>query len=263
MRWILLCVLLSSCYAGNRASRDINHAWQGRQIGELQATWGKSSATQVGAQGTLETWSITNHHIAALPSLKGSLDLGPGGLDLYAEARPGAMRKSVTEIKVMVDGHGVITSMQGPSIRWGRPRGANLRSGLVMGMRASMGRLDDTKTALPGTGMYIGGMLGPRLALVGNYSFASGKDDAGGAIAMAWSIAPIYWLHSRVSVRGGPAIILAFDPGFEDLGAEGGLDGTLSYALVRSGSFVLDLRFDVTAGPDTQFATFGVGVNVN
>jgi hypothetical protein len=262
MRCVLLGLLLCSCYAGQRASNDINRAWQGRQVGELQATWGTPASTQVSNGGTVQIWSITNHHFS-LPKLKGRLDVGPGGVDLYAEARPGQRWQSKTQVKVSVDASGVIAAMHGPSIRWGRPEGANLRSGLVMGLRASMGRLDDTKTSLPGTGAYIGGMLGPRLALVGNYSFASGKDTEGGAIGMAWSLTPMYWLSSRVSVRGGPAAILAFDPGFKDIGAEGGLDGTLSYALVRSGSFVLDLRIDATAGPDTQFASVGIGVNVN
>lgn len=262
MRWILLCVLLSSCFAGHRASQGINKEWQGHSIGELRGEWGKASSSQATAEGSVHLWTITNHHIA-LPSLKGSLDVGPEGLDLYAEARGGRRYQSKTVMQVLVDAQGRILSMQGPSIRWGAPKNANLRTGIVFGLRAGMSRLDDTATPLPSTGMYIGGMLGPRLALVGNYAFASGKDDAGGAIGMAWSLAPKYWVSSRMSVRGGPAMILAFNPGFEDVGLEGGIDASASYALVRAGSFVLDLRIDATAGPDTQFASVGVGVNVN
>ena len=39
--------------------------------------------------------------------------------------------------------------------------------------------------------------------------------------------------------------------------------GAPSYALVRSGSFVLDLRFDATLSTAAAFGTLGVGVNAN
>ena len=262
MRWLLPLFLASACYSGQKVSTDINKEWQGRKLSQLQAEWGQASTSEASADGKVHRWTITHHHLS-LPSAQGSLRISPEGVDLYAEARGGRSSTSKTEVVALSSAEELILDMKGPSLRWGAPSDANLRSGLLLGFHAGMGRLDDTSTPLPSGGLYIGGMLGPRLGLVGSFSLTSGKDEAGGAIGMAWALAPKYWFDSRFSVRGGPAMILAFDPGFEDPGLEAGVDGTASYALVRSGSFALDLRLDATATPSTQFGTLGVGVNLN
>jgi hypothetical protein len=126
-----------------------------------------------------------------------------------------------------------------------------------------MGRLDDTSTPLPSGGLYIGGMLSPTLGLIGCFSMVTGMDDEGGAIGFAWGMAVESWLATRLSVRGGAAMILDLDPGFEDPTLGPGLIGGASYALVKAGSFVLDLRLDVTAGPSAVFGNLGIGVNMN
>jgi hypothetical protein len=42
-----------------------------------------------------------------------------------------------------------------------------------------------------------------------------------------------------------------------------GAVGAVSYAVVRAGSFVLDVRFDATLSTKTAFGMFGIGANVN
>jgi hypothetical protein len=262
---LVLCgisVGLTACYSGAQTSRDINSSWQGRTGGELRSHWNKPTTTTAAGQGQLQVWSIRHKHFE-LPTLRAKLDVGPDGLDAYGEARPGKVWTSTTDVRVHLDAAGVITKIEGPSLRWGPSDNANLRWGTIFGLHAGMGRLDDTKTPLPSGGLYIGGMLSKTVGLVGSYSFTSGSDDAGGAIGMAWALGPQWWPQNRVSLRAGPAMVLAFDPGFENVGLEPGVNASASYALVRSGTFTLDLRLDLTAGSSTRFANVGVGVNLN
>lgn len=262
--WILcgFSLCFAACYSGAQTSRDINSDWQGRKGSELRAHWNKPSTTQAEGSGELQVWSIHHKHFE-LPTLRAKLDVGPGGLDAYGEARAGKVWTSTTDVKVHIDGADIITGVEGPSLRWGPSDNANLRWGTIFGLHAGMGRLDDTSTPLPSGGLYIGGMLSKTVGLVGSYSFTSGSDDAGGAIGMAWSLGPQWWPLARVSLRVGPAMVLAFDPGFENVGLEPGVNGLASYAIVRSGTFTLDLRLDLTAGSSTRFANLGVGVNLN
>ena len=253
---------LLGCYSGAQTSRDINASWQQRKVSEIRAEWKAPTRTEAKGDGTLQTWSIRHRHIA-LPTVRASLDIRPDRLDAYAEAKPGETWTTSTDVRVHADGAGRILSVEGPSLRWGPPNNANLRWGTIMGLHLGMGRLDDTATPLPSGGMYIGGMLSKRMGLVGNYSFTSGSDDAGGAIGMAWAMGLQWWPQTRVSLRAGPAMVLAFNPGFEDAGLEPGLNGSASYALVKAGSFVLDVRLDVTGGTSTRFANLGVGINLN
>lgn len=254
----LTLVLLAGCYTGARTSRDINAAWRGHGRGEIEARWGKPAAVQ----GDALVWTITHHHVE-LPSGQAQLHVGPGQFDLYAEVQKGASWDTTTQAVATVDRAGTILAVDGPSLRWGPPRGENLRWGVVFGFHAGMGRLDDTGTMLPGGGLYIGGMLGPRLALVGVYQLGFGKGDGGGAYGMAWGMAAIYWPLARLNVHGGPAAVLSADPGFADDSFAPGVVTGVSYAAVRSGSFVLDLRLDATGAPGVVFGTLGVGVNVN
>ena len=253
---------LVACYGGAQTSRDINTSWQQREVREIRAHWNTPTTTEAEGDGTVATWSIQHRHFE-LPTVRASLDVRPDSLDAYAEARPGATWTTSTDVRVHADATGRITLVEGPSLRWGPPNDANLRWGTIMGMHAGMGRLDDTSTPLPSGGLYIGGMLTRTLGLVGNYSFTSGSDDAGGAIGMAWAMGAQWWPQTRVSLRAGPAMVLAFNPGFEDGGLEPGINGGASYALIKAGAFVLDLRFDVTAGTSTRFANLGLGVNLN
>lgn len=115
---------------------------------------------------------------------------------------------------------------------------------------------------MPSLGLYMGGMIGPRTALLGSYSFVNGRGDDGGAMGHAWAFAIQYWPEARVNVRGGGAMVL------DDTNASGarlspGAVGAVSYAVVRAGSFVLDARFDATVSTKTAFGMFGIGVNVN
>jgi len=259
---VLACLCGAGCYSGARAARDVNESWRGRTRGEIEARWGRPA--EVSTEGGLTTlrWRHAHRHFE-LPSAEAEVAIAPGSLDARAEIRPGSTWKTYTEVLARVDGHGTIVDVRGPSLRWGAPDDVNLRWGTLLGLHAGMGRLDDTSTPLPSGGAYIGGMLSPTVGLVGFFSMVSGSDDAGGAMGFAWGIGPQWWMAARLWVRAGPALVLAFDPGFEDVGLEPGATGGVSYALIRSGSFVLDLRVDVTAGTSTLFGSAGIGVNVN
>lgn len=263
MRTIVALLLVAAgCYSGARAARDTNRAWQGRTLAELEASWGQPAARTSDGDSTVVVWTHQRTH-TDLPSVRADVDLDERGFDFYGEIRRGAVRHSSTEVAARIDAQGVVQSVSGPSLRWGPPNDANIHWGALLGMHVGMGRLDDTGTPLPSGGLYIGGMLARTVGLVGTFSLVSGKDEAGGAMAFAWGLAPQWWPATRLSLRAGPAMVLAFDPGFESPGLEPGVDACASYALVKSGSFALDLRLDLVAGTTTRFGSIGVGVNMN
>lgn len=253
---------LGGCYTGQRAARDVNAAWRGRTRAAIEARWGKPAAVTAQGSVTALRWSHTRMHVL-LPSAEAELTIEPGRVEGAAALQPGAVWSSSTEVVALVDAGGIITSVHGPSLRWGPPNDANLRWGTILGLHAGMGRLDDTSTALPSGGVYIGGMLARTLGLVGTFSLVSGTDDAGAAMGFAWGVAAAWWPVTRVSVRGGPALVLAFDPGFDNAGLGPGLTGGASVTLVKAGRFVLDLRVDLTAAPSVVFGNVGIGVNLN
>jgi hypothetical protein len=254
--------LLAGCYAGDKVSPDINKAWRGRSRASIEARWGTPEQVVAIEGGTALVWSYETKHVE-LPTGSASLEITETSLDFAASLQPGSVWTSKTEVVATLDAAGTVQTIRGPSVRWGAPADANLRSGVIFGMHAGMGRLDDTDTALPSGGLYIGGMLGPRLGLAGQYSMVFGKDNAGGAVGFAWGLGVHWWPATKVALRAGPALVLDLDPGFDNAAVAPGINGGASFALVRSGSFVLDLRFDATAAPDATFANIGVGVNVN
>jgi hypothetical protein len=257
-----LLALGGGCYSGERAVRDVNAAWSGRTRAAIEARWGTPAAVEVHGSATALRWSHTRQHLA-LPEAEAELTIERDRVEGMVALQPGAVWHSSTEVVALVDASDTVTSVHGPSLRWGPPNDANLRWGTILGLHVGMGRLDDTSTPLPSGGLYIGGMLGPRLGLVGAFTLVSGKGDAGGAMGFAWSVGATWWLSTRVSVRGGPALVLAFDPGFDNAGLGPGLTGSASVALVKAGTFVLDLRVDVTAAASVAFGNMGIGVNLN
>jgi hypothetical protein len=106
-------------------------------------------------------------------------------------------------------------------------------------------------------------MIGPTLGLVGTYSLVAGSGDGGGAMGMAAGFAAQYWPINRLWLRAGPALLLAFDPGFENVRLRPGVTTGASYAFIKVGVLALDLRLDLNAGPSTTFGTLGVGINLN
>jgi hypothetical protein len=170
---------------------------------------------------------------------------------------------SSTEVIAMLDDAGRVAEVRGPSLGWGTPRDANLHWGTLFGAHVGLGRLGNTSTPLPSGGAYIGGMLAPQLALVGAFAMSSGKDQAGGAIGLSWSIDPQWWPTADASVRAGPAAVLGWDPGFDNARFRIGANVGASYAIVRTRVFVLDLRFDATFAPSLSLGSLGIGVNLN
>jgi len=259
---IVLATALCACYGGKRASRDVNLAWQGHSRGEIEARWGTPTTVRREGADTLLIWTRTGHRIR-LPSGSASVEIGPGVIDVQGEFSAGAILKTKRHVIARVDQRGIITGLRGYSLRRGAPPELNLRWGVVLGGHVGMGRLDDTADALPSGGLYIGGMLSRTVALVGTYSMAAGKDEPGGAMAFGWGLGVQTWVSARAWLRAGPAMVLAFDPGFNNAGLEPGVAVGGSYAIVRSGNFVLDLRVDLTGGTSTSFGTVGLGVNLN
>jgi hypothetical protein len=257
-------ITAAGCYGRGDATGYTNEAWRGHTRAAIEASWGPPAAVTTAQGDTFLAWSHTTRHVE-LPSAEAELTIEPGHVEAYAAVRPGrVIDGSTTTVTARIDATGRIVSVSGPSLyRWRPPDDANLRWGLIMGLSAGMGRLDDTSTALPGGGAYLGGMLSRTLGLVGTFHLASGTDDDGGAMGLAWGMAAQHWPATRLSVRGGAALVLAWDPGFEDVSLGPGVTGAVSYALVKAGAFVLDLRLDLVVGPAVAFGTAGVGVNLN
>jgi len=252
-------VCLTGCYTGSRATRDINASWQGHASAELEARWGPPATRTAGEL----IYRRVDQHVE-LPSASGSVELDPTGFDIRFEARPGVVTTSHTDVVVKLDPLGNVAQVAGASMYLGlqAPRGANLRWGTIFGFHAGMGAVAGAETPLPSLGLYLGGMLGPRLGLVGAFSFANGNDPEGYGFGMSWALAPQYWPMGRLWVRAGPALVVHKDPvdgGAIDVGVATGA----SFALIRGRVFVLDLRLDATVATGAAFGTAGLGVNVN
>lgn len=253
----------SACYGGKRATRDVNRAWQGHTRDQLVAAWGKPARVQTHGDQRALVWTITGHHIT-LPQISGRIDVRPGSIEAEGSFEPGTIRRTFRHVIARVDASGTIVNVRGPSLRWGPPEGLNMRWGFLFGVHAGFGRLDDTGSPLPSGGLYIGGMLSKTIGLVGVYSMAAGKQDGeGSAMGFAWGLGVQWWPSARLWLRAAPAMVLGFDPGFENAGLEPGITTGASYALVRRKSFVFDFRVDLTSGTSTAFGTVGLGVNIN
>ncbi len=251
-------VCLSGCYTGQRATRDINAAWRGHASAELEARWGKATPVD----GAL-VWTRTDHEVT-LPSAAGHIALDPTSFDVHLEATPGTVSSSTTEVVARLDGAGRVVDITGPSLYLGKgpPAGANLRTGTLLGFHAGMGKVQGAETMLPSLGLYIGGMLGPRLGLVGTYTFVNGNDPDGYGMGMSWGMAVQYWPIARLWVRAGPAFVVAKDP-VDGAGVDVGVTTGVSYAVVRGRVFVLDVVLDATVATGVAFGLAGVGVNIN
>jgi len=259
MRAAAVTLVVVGCYSGARASRDIDAAWRGHSRAELEARWGHP-ADEAHEDQTYVRY--THYHTQIdLPGGNAQVSMEPGHTEASWELHAGRIWKSTTDAIVAIDPAGTIVDMRGHSVEWGPPADANIHWGPIFGAHVGMGRLDDTGTPLPSGGVYIGGMLGPQLGLVGTFSFVSGSAAAGSAIGMAAGIGAQYFETDRIALRAGPAAIMWWSPGFDDLHATGGLDGSAAYAIVRAHTFALDLRLDVVAGPGVAFGSIGIGVN--
>lgn len=256
-RWAFV-VLAGGCYHGAEATRDVNASWRGHTRAEIESTWGAPAAQNA----TSAAWSYTTTHIE-LPSAAGSVSVTSTSVDLDAVARPGVIEKQEHVAMAQFDASARVARLDGPSLHWGTPRDENLRWGAIFGVHAGMGLHDDTSTPLPSGGAYIGGMLGPRLGLVGTFSMVNGIGDGGGEIGFSWGMGLQYWATTRFSLRAGPAFVLAMDPGFDNVTPTVGGNVALSLAVIRGRVFVLDVRADSTVSPEGAFASLGVGVNVN
>lgn len=257
-----MLALAAGCYAGARARRDVDAAWRGRSRAELEARWGKPRTMGSRPDGSVMRWFHSRQHVR-LPSAHAELYIAPGVVRGSAALLPGAIWNTFTEAAAVVNGGGRITQVTGRTLEWGPPNDANMRWGTILGLDVGMGRLDSTSTPLPSGGLYIGGMLGPRFGLAGTFQLAAGHADAGGAMGLAGGMAAVWWPATRVSLRAGPALVLAFDPGFGGPSLGPGITAGAGYAVVKVGRFVLDLRADITAAPFATFGNVGIGVNLN
>lgn len=261
----LLLLPIAACYSGARAAPDVNAAWRGHMRGELEAKLGAPASTQPQPDGTTAlAWVRQGVDIRSLPS--GSLDLRvtPSSISFNGNAQPGVIeRYNYRAAAAVVDPSGRVLQFDSDLLAAGIPPGLNLRTGLVMGLHAGFGALGNATTPFPSGGLYIGGMIGPRLGLIGVYQFVNGKDSSGFAMGHAWGFAVQHWPAARVAIHAGPALVLDLEPGLKNPGLSPGLVGGASVAFVRVGSLVLDVRLDATLATGAAFGTLGVGVNVN
>jgi hypothetical protein len=266
-------LLLAACYHAAPANRDVSLAWRGRTAAELTGRWGAPRLSRGDAlvwsysteQIELPSAAVGVHPVAAVANVDGP---GVTGTAVATAAiptvalSPGEILRTRHDAAAFVQ-NGVVTEVRGDALHWGPPNDANLHWGVIFGAHVGMGRLGNTGTPLPSGETYIGGMVTPQLGLVGTYTFVAGSGDAGGAIGMAGGVAVQYWPMTRLWVRAGPAMLLAWDPGFDNGRLEPGVTAAASYAFVKVGTLALDLCLDVAGGPSTAFGTVGVGVNLN
>ncbi|MFN0251567.1 MAG: hypothetical protein ACKV2T_32125 [Kofleriaceae bacterium] len=252
------------CYSGSRAAQDINLAWRGHARVELEARLGApATLTTQPAGATALRWTRRGHDVR-LPSGHLKLDLTPTSFQLDAAARPGEIRSYDYDIAAaLVDPTGRVLQFDSGWVVAGIPSGLNARTGVVFGLSFGMGTLDDATTPLPSLSTYIGGMIGPRLALVGAYTFVNGSADGAYIHGHAWAVAAQYWATERLSLRAGPAMVIDVDPMPGSAKIRPGGVGAVSFAIVRAGSFVLDVRADATMSTSSAFGMLGLGVNVN
>ena len=236
--------------------------WRGHARGEIEATLGAPAAVDAQPDGTSRLRWMGKGTNITLPSGRLDFEVTPTSFDLQAEARPGTVEHyEYVTASAVVDPAGTVLSFDASWLAAGIPRGANVRTGAIFGLHGGAGMLDDATSPLPSLGLYLGGMIGPRLALLGAYGFVNGTGDAGHAMGHSWAIAVQHWPIARLAVRAGPALVLDLDPGLVDPALSPGAIGAVSYALVRAGSFVLDARFDATVSTAAPFGTVGNGVN--
>lgn len=271
---VLACA--PACYTGAPANRDVAAAWRGHARAELVDRWGAPArTTPIEGDAEALVYAHDVRHVElpefAVVAPHAHADVAvPGGtlhadvVGLGAAVRPGLVWHSTTTAVAVVDpATATIARVDGATLRWGPPNDANLHWGTIYGLHVGMGRLDATSTPLPSGGAYLGGMLSPTLGLVGTFDLAAGTGDRGGAMGFAWGMAAQYWPLTRLWVRAGPAMLLAFDPGFANPALHPGGTAAASYAFVKVGRFVVDLRADVAAGPSVAFGSVGVGVAVD
>lgn len=282
MKRLVPLLALAGCYTGAAANHDVAESWRGRGQGEIVDRWGEPVRHVPVPPDDVLVWDYQTRHVE-LPDARLSVKQREVGVGLGAEApgvgaaalvranvvdvdaafKPGAVWNTTHEGAALVDSQGTIREAQGAVLHWGPPNDVNLHWGTIFGGHVGLGRLDSTPVPLPSGGAYIGGMLGPTFALVGTYSLAAGTSDAGGAMGMAGGLAAQWWPVNRVWVRAGPALLLAFDPGFENARLRPGVTTGASWAFVKVGRLAVDLRLDLSAGPSTAFGTLGFGVNLN
>lgn len=262
----LACIVTSTaCYTGRRAAGDVNLAWRGHARADLEARLGAPRETTAQPDGTtLVRWSHRGHRNIELPSGSFSLDITPTQFAAHAELRAGSVEAVEYDVAAaVVDSHGTVLSFDSGWLVAGIPRGMNARTGIIFGLHGGAGRLDDAATPMPSLGAYIGGMLTADVALLGAYAFVNGRSGDAFAQGHSWGLAVQYWPTARLNVRAGPAMVLDTDPGPGRATLAPGGIGAASFAMVRAGSFVLDVRFDATVSTTSAFGTFGIGVNVN
>ena len=257
-----LPVLCAACYTGAPANRDVQLSWRGHARDEIVDRWGAPAGNGQAGPYTVLQWAFTKTHFE-LPDAFIKVTSEPGYVAGTAAFQPGAIIHTTTEAAAVIDARGVIAGVDGWALHWGPPNEENLHWGMIFGAHVGMGRLDTTPTPLPSGGAYAGGMLSPTLALVGVYSLVSGTSDNGAAMGMAGGVAVQWWPLTRLWLRAGPALVLKFDPGFNDAALAAGANGGASYAFVKVGRFVVDARFDLTMYASGGFGTLGVGVGVD
>ncbi len=265
MRLLALTLLATGCYTARSAAPDINTAWRGRARVDLEARIGPATQQAEQPDGNLALrWVGHGVNIKSLPSGHLDLKITPTSFAIDAAAKPGEAEKyEYTRALAIVAPNGTLLDVDA-AVAAGFPPGFNAHTGLVMGLTAGMGGIIEAGTPLPSVGVYIGGMVHPRLALIGTYSLVNGEDaQLGYVMGHAWGLGVQYWVRPRLTVRGGPAAILHFDPGLENPTFSSGATGGVGFAIVRSGSFVLDVRADAVVSTATLFGMAGIGVNVN
>lgn len=260
----LACVVTAGCYSGSRAAHDVNLAWHGHARLELEAELGTPVTIAPQPDGAQVLRWTRHRHDVTLASGHLDLSLTPTSFAVDAALQPGSITKVEYDLAgAVVDPNGTVLRFDSDLLAAGIPSGTNIHTGIIFGLAVGMGRLDDAPTFLPSLATYIGGMIGPQLALVGAYQFANGAADGAYVNGHAWSFGVQYWPFERLSLRGGPAMVIDVDPMPGNASIAPGASAAASFAVVRAGSFVLDVRFDGTMSTASAFGMLGVGVNVN
>jgi hypothetical protein len=262
----LALLALAGCYSGSRAAGDVNAAWRGHARVDVEAKLGAPTAVVAQADGTsVLAWSRTGINVASLPSGSLRVDITPASFDFHAEAQPGVVEKYQFDVaKALVDRNGMLVRFESETLAAGIPKRANIHTGIIYGASPAFGfHKCSMRHWRPSLGAYMGGMIGPRTALLGAYQFVNAGCEDGSPVGHTWAFAVQYWPLARLNIRGGAGMVLDDAVWLREARLSPGILAAASFAVLRVGSLVVDVRFDSTVSTKTAFGMFGVGVNVN
>jgi hypothetical protein len=213
---VLGCIAVSTaCFTQHKADGYTSRAWRGKSKQAILAQWGNPETNNADSL----TWSETSitHNAARVDTTVTVVGNTAYGTSTYTPASTIVTRRSASA-RLSPEGTVLDTSTNAPYL-WGPP-GRNMRTGMIMGigLGAAQGRVT-SDIGFAGH-IYMGGMVLPKLGIIGLAGFASesgervpaGFDACGDTGQPACfdpngyviGLGAQYWLHRMVWLRAVP-----------------------------------------------------------